>query len=111
MAFEGQAPCATKSPAPRVFTMQDKWVLSFHKERFQLPVLNQICETVDNINLFYVSSNKFCIARVSSLVAYIRNASKTGKQGGSTGAANEETKQYYCKYYSNILEILLTVTG
>ena len=104
MAVEVDAPCITKSPAPKLLIMKGQLVLVLHWEGFQLPALIQFWETIDNINLYFVSSNKCSIARVDSLVAYIRNVWKTGKQCGSAGAANEETKQYHCK-------VVLTITG
>ena len=38
MAVDALAPCVTRSSATIVLNMQDKWILDFCKEGFQLPV-------------------------------------------------------------------------
>ena len=42
MVADALAPCVTRSSATMTLTMQDKWVLVFHWERFQLPVPSSV---------------------------------------------------------------------
>ena len=46
------APCSAKTSTT---TMQNKWVLVFHREEFQLPPTSQCHETIENTRYFYVS--------------------------------------------------------
>ena len=47
MAVDALASCIARSSVTMVLTMQDKWVLVFHKEGFQLPVLSQFWEIIN----------------------------------------------------------------
>ena len=50
MATDALAPCVTRSSPTMVLTMQDKEVLVFGKEEFQLPELSQCFKMVENAN-------------------------------------------------------------
>ena len=57
--------CITRPWVTMVLTMQDKWVLLFHEEAFQLPAPPQ-CWSIIPIH-FYVSWNKFITTSVNVL--------------------------------------------
>ena len=65
MAADDLAPCVARSSAAMVLTKQDKQVLIYHKDTFQLPVPSQWWEIIENANVFYVSRNKLSTTRVN----------------------------------------------
>ena len=52
MAADAPTPCVTRPSATVALAMQDKQVLVFHGERFQLHVPSQCWEMIENANTF-----------------------------------------------------------
>ena len=61
----------TRSSVTMVKSMQEKWVLVFQKEEFQLPASSKFLEMIENENTFYVSLNTFSI-KYKFVCGYIR---------------------------------------
>ena len=52
LASNALDPCVAKSSATMLLTMQDKQVVVFHKEGFQLHATSQCLEMMRNANIF-----------------------------------------------------------
>ena len=52
MAADALAPFITRSSAIIILTMQDKWVLVFHEEEFQVHLPSECWEIIKNANIF-----------------------------------------------------------
>ena len=64
LAADILAPCIARPSTAMVLTMHVKQVLVSHKEGFQLPILFQCSETIENANTFLCSPNKFSVIKV-----------------------------------------------
>ena len=76
MAADAPAPCVTRASATIVLTMQDKRVLVFYKEKFQLPAPYQQFRNDWKIYCYIFPKNKLIITRVNSSppsAAYMRH--------------------------------------
>ena len=71
IAADGLAPWVARPSAAMVLNMQDKQVLVFHEEGFQLPVSSQWWEIIENANMYLLSFvNWICHARVKVVLLY-----------------------------------------
>ena len=61
---DGLATSAARPSASLVLIMQDKQVFALHKKGFLVPAPFQYREMIKNSNTFYISQNKFSMARV-----------------------------------------------
>ena len=50
MVVDTLAPCLTRPLIAKIWTLQDEWVLVFHRERFQLPGPSEFWEITKNTN-------------------------------------------------------------
>ena len=59
MAADAPAPAITRPSAAIALYMQDKQILVFYGERFQLPMLSQCWEMIENANIFscFINTN------------------------------------------------------
>ena len=64
MAPDALAPCVARPSEAMVLNMQDKWVLVFHKGRFQPPAPSQFWEIYKIKICFYVSYKKYSMTGV-----------------------------------------------
>ena len=66
MAVDALAHCIARISATIVLTYQDKQVLVFTDEEFQLPAPSKFCEIIKNADIFFVSQNRFSMERVKT---------------------------------------------
>ena len=71
IAADGLAPWVARPSAAMVLNMQDKQVLVFHEEGFQLPVSSLWWEIIENANIFTEFRKKdSCHLRVKVVFLY-----------------------------------------